>query len=385
MSIRSRVNTGLKAFEKPFVVHNNVLISRAAVLNNFDVFAKLSPGGMVIPVLKSNAYGHGLEEVATILKERASPYLAVDGYFEALRIRAVSRQPVLVMGAIAPENFERMTFGNDAFVVGDERTVEALGQTGRRVRVHVELETGMRRYGVAMDDLAGLLAAIKRYPRLELEGVMSHLADADNPRDDSYTMMQAERFDHGVEQVLAAGFAPKYVHLAQSAGSVKAHSKYANAVRVGIAMYGVSPFIAGDPAAGELSTLRPVLELRSTITKILDINEGETVSYGGTFMAQRKSRIGVLPLGYFEGVPRVFSNAGQVKWGNDYAPIVGRVCMNHTMIDVTDLGAEVGDEVVVIGADRGEAVSVESVCARHDLFSYELMVRLQGSLRRRIV
>jgi len=385
MPLRALVNKKLKAFEKPFVVHNNILVSRAALLNNFDVYVRLAPGGLVIPVLKSNAYGHGLEEVAAVLKDRAMPYLAVDGYFEALRIRAVSRQPVLVMGAIALENFARMTFGNFAFVVGDALTIEALGQTGRRVKVHLEIETGMMRYGVPMADLEKILALLKQYPKIELEGVMSHLADADNPRDASYTTGQTERFDQAVEQVVAAGFSPKYLHLAQSAGGVKVRSKYANTLRVGIGMYGILPLARDDPAFGALRQLKPVLELRSTITKVLEVKAGETVSYGCTFTAKRDGRIGVLPLGYYEGIPWALSNAGQVKYGSEHLPMVGRVCMNHTMIDLTDSAAAAGDVVAVISADRSDPVALDAICQRYNLFNYECLVRLNQNIRRTVV
>lgn len=385
MPLRSRITREFRRWEKPFDTYNEITISRSALLHNFDYFASLSPSGYVIPVLKSNAYGHGIREVAAILKARTFPYIAVDGYYERLAIQEVSDQPVLVMGAIKPANFERMSFKGAAFVVQDVATVRALGKPGRKVNVHIELETGMTRHGVARKDLPAFLRELAKHRNIRVEGVMTHLADADNPADNTYNQEQSNKFDEAVALILKAGFAPRYFHIAQSAGSTKITSEYANAMRIGIALYGVNPLEPGDPSYRRIAALSPVLKLSSTISKIQEVEAGTTVSYGRTYKAAKRTRLGVLPLGYYEGLPRDLSNAGSVQFGSMYLKIAGRVCMNHTMIDLGNSKAVAGDTVTVISNDKKSKLTVDRICRQHGLFNYGFLVGLNENIRRRIV
>lgn len=364
---------------------NRIELDRAAVLHNVRTLQARHPGMSIIPVLKSNAYGHGLREMAAILNGAACDLLAVDGYFEAAAIRHISRHRVLVLGYILPGNARLLDTRRCSFVVQDVAGLEAFGRLRRRVRVHLELNTGMNRLGLQPAELPGYIAALRKFPNIELEGVMSHLADADNEIDDSFTAAQAAQFDRLVAQVLAAGFHPRFIHLAQTAGSTKAHSNYANAMRLGIGLYGINPLGPRDPHYGDLAGLRPVLSLKSTIVKMLPLRPGDKVSYGGTFTAPRAMRLGVLPLGYYEGVPRELSNVGVVTAGGHVLPIVGRVCMNHTMIDLRRSGLAVGDEVTLTSADPLQPNSVARLSADHRLFPYTILTALSSSVRRVVV
>ena len=385
MAIRARIDNTLKKFEKSLTTLNNITVSRSAILHNFDYFQGIYPTGFVIPVLKSNAYGHGLSVVATILKERKFPYIAVDGVYESLTIHNVSKQPVLVMGAIHPDNFSRMVFKRLAVVIHDEPTVIALGNLQKNIRVHIELETGMGRHGVSAGKLPSFLRLLAKYPLLELEGIMTHLADADNPKSDMFNDKQTKLFDEGVESVLQAGFKPKYVHIAQSAGSTKVISRYANAMRIGIALYGISPLSKEDKNYKKLDNTRPALTLTSTVTKIVNLEAGDSVSYGRTFITDKPIRIGVMPLGYYEGLPRALSNTGLVEYHNEYLPIAGRVCMNHTMVRLDDADIKVGNEVTVISPNKRSKVSVANICNTYGLFNYGLLVGLNQNVRRKII
>lgn len=383
MSLRKRVGGFLGFFERGFATHNRIEVSRSAILHNVDLFERLN-GKQVIPVLKGNAYGHGIRQVAEALKGRKLPYIAVDGYFEALRVREVSKQPVLVMGAIRPENFKRLKCDNFAFVVADEATIRALGNTGKKVKVHLEANTGMNRYGAKPDEMTKLTKLILSYKNLTLEGVMSHLADSDG--DDPATVdIAVENFDKCVEQVRTAGGNPTILHVAQSAGSLKAKSKYANAMRLGIGLYGINPFPRGHGSHKVLKGLKPALRLLSTITKVTQLQKGDKVSYNYTFTAPKAMTIGVLPLGYYEGVNRALSSKGTVKLGNKYAPITGRVCMNHTMISLEGIKAKVGYEVVVYSNDPKAKNAIDQVAADHNLFNYTLLTSLSPDVRRILV
>lgn len=383
MSLRKTINTTLKHFEKDFATHNRVEISRSALVHNIELFQRLS-GKQVIPVLKGNAYGHGIEVVATALRGCTLPYIAVDGYFEALRIREVSKQPVLVMGAILPENFARMKYDGFAFVVQDTGSIHALGKTGKRVAVHLECNTGMNRYGAEAEELAALTELILSYKNLTLEGVMSHLADSDG--DDPTTVEAAVKdFDACVEIIRAVDGQPSIIHVAQTAGSLKAKSKYANAARVGIGTYGVNPFLHDHAKHEALKDLQPAMRLVSTITQIRELEKGDKVSYNYTFTAPKRMKIGVLPLGYYEGVNRALSNAGVVKIGDQFAPIVGRVCMNHMMISLEGIEATPGDEVIVYSNDPRDPNAITNIAHDHNLFAYTLLTDINRDVRKVLV
>jgi alanine racemase len=384
MSIRQSINSLLGKLEKDYATHNRIEVSRSAILHNLDLFERLS-GKSVIPVLKGNAYGHGITLIAAALKGRKDlPYIAVDGYFEALRVRSISDQPVLVMGSILPENYARMKYDNFAFVVHDEASIAALGATGKRIKVHLEANTGMNRYGAKPGELARLAKLILSYKRLELEGVMSHLADADG--EDPATINSAvELYDACVEQVRAAGANPTVLHIAQTLGSVQAKSKYANSIRLGIGLYGIDPFPKSHRLHGILKDIQPAMRLVSTITKIVDLEKGDRVSYNYTFTAPKTMKIGVLPLGYYEGVNRALSNAGVVKIGKHLTPIVGRVCMNHTMINLDGIDAKVGDEVIVYSNHPADRNTIDNIAHEHGLFNYNLLTALSSDVRRTLV
>lgn len=366
---------------QPYETLNKIEISAAAVLHNYDLIGSQHPGMAVMPVLKANAYGHGLLQVGEILQQRKFPYLIVDGYFEALKLRRLTRQPILVMGYINPVNYAQLKTEGLAFVVHDRECIEALGARRQPTSIHLEINTGMNRQGIEPSELSDYLDLIDRLPNLRLEGVMSHLADADGESED-YTETQIELFDNCVDRVLGHGFKPALIHLAQTAGSVRRQSRHANAIRLGIGLYGVNPFDISSTQFERLADLRPALKLTSTITKVIDLKAGQKVSYNGIFTAKHATRIGVLPLGYYEGIPRDLSNKGRVKIGADYAPIAGRVCMNHTMIDLKDLPAQYLDPVVVISDNPTDHNSVAGFGRDHGLFSYEVLVGLSESIRR---
>ena len=385
MALKISIDTLLKRFEKEFIPHNRIEVSRSALLHNVDLFSSLSVSGeSVIPVVKGNGYGHGTRQVAEALKTRKFPYIAVNSYFEALRIREVSDQPVLVMGAINPDNFARVKYDNFAFVVQDERAINALGKTGKNLKVHLECNTGMNRYGADPDELKFLTKLILSYPNLTLEGLMSHLADGDGT--DPKTVEKAVKlFDECVDIVRTSGAHPSLIHLAQSAGSLKAKSKYANAFRLGIGLYGINPFSYDHPLHDKLKTLRPALRVVSTITKVTELKKGDRVSYNYTFTAPKDMKIGAIPFGYYEGMNRSLSNVGVVKVGEKFTPITGRVCMNHTMISLDGLDVKTGDEVVVYSNVAEDKNTIDCIARDHNLFNYNLLTALSRDVRRVLV
>jgi len=363
---------------------NRIELNRQRLLENVAYMQKLHPEQAVITVLKANAYGHGLLQVAEILNDADCAFLAVDGYFEAAQIRDITRHRILVMGPIKLQNTVLVDTKRCSFVIQDVAGLRAFGKLNRPVRVHMELNTGMYRLGLEPDEVAEYLQVLKQYPKLRLEGVMTHLADADNPKTDAYTKKQVQLFDRIVERLLVEGFQPRYFHVAQTAASTKAHSRYANAIRLGIGLYGINPLLPADEHFKDLGGLQPVLSLKSTIIKIYDLKKGDRVSYNGIFTAPGAMRIAILPLGYYEGLPRELSDRGTVSIDKRQLPIRGRICMNHTVIDISRAKLSVGDEVTVISADPSDANSIHAV-ALVGVFAYDLMASLSSSIKRIIV
>ncbi len=364
---------------------NHIELSKKALLGNVSLINSQHRDFEIIPVLKGNAYGHGLEQIALMLNDANCKYLAVDGYFEAAKIRDISKHRILVMGYILSENVRLLDTVRCSFVVQDVRGLKAFGDLGRPVKIHVEINTGFNRMGIRPEGLPEYLIELKRYPNLELEGVMTHLVDADNESDDSFNEKQQQLFDQCVEKILGAGFHPRLVHIAQTAGSTKIRSKHANAIRLGIGLYGINPLSPRDPNHRELAKLRPVLELKSTIVNTIDLQPGDSVSYNATFTTTTPMRVGVLPLGYYEGVPRALSNKGYVTFGTHELPIVGRVCMNHTIVDLKDSKAQVGDVVSVISNNTKSKNSIEYWQNYQGLFPYTSAVSISESVRRLVV
>jgi alanine racemase len=364
---------------------NSVEINREKLLSNLQLIKGQNPNMGIIAVLKANAYGHGLVEVAQILNSGDCSFIAVDGYFEAAKIRDTTNHPILVMGYIRPENARLLDTKHCSFVVQDIESLHALGKLGKVVKVHVELNTGMNRLGLQPDELENYLSELKKWPKLQLEGIMTHLADADNEYDDSYTIKQSELFDKLVEQILKMSLRPKFIHIAQTAGSTKASSKYANSIRLGIGLYGINPLSEKDKKYSLFSELKPVLELKSTIIKTMDLKKSDRVSYNGIFVVKAPAKIAVLPLGYYEGVPRELSNKGEATYGNHSLAIAGRVCMNHTMIDISGTNLKKYDQVTLISSNSNLPSSIKQICKNQGLFSYSLLTGISSSIKRQII
>lgn len=382
--ISKRINKTLSLFQRGYATQNNIYVSESHLRQNTESFKKLT-GKRVIPVLKGNAYGHGIEIVAKALQGLDFPYIAVDGYFEALRVRSVSRQPVLIMGAIDASNFTKLRYDDFAFLIQDALAVKALGQTKKKLNVHLDCNTGMNRYGADPDEIVDLVRLIQSYPNLTLEGIASHLADSDG--DDDATVNRAvAAFDEAVDLIRKAGADPTITHIAQSAGSLRAKSRYADTIRLGLSLYGLNPFSSQQTHFDELqSKLSPALRLESTITRIHNLKKGGQVSYNYTYTAPKDMRIGVLPLGYYEGVNRNLSNIGSVLVSDHVAPIIGRVCMNHTIISLEGINAQVGDKVVVFSDYPNAPNSFDNIARQHKLFNYSLLTSLSQDVRRTLV
>ncbi|MDP2103651.1 MAG: alanine racemase, partial [Candidatus Gracilibacteria bacterium] len=320
-------------------------------------------------------------QVATILRDAKLDYIAVDSYFEALEIREVNNTPILLIGYTLPVNLRNMDFSFITLVVYDIDTIRELGRIGRKVRIHLKLDTGMARQGMYIEQLPDILDEIAKYKNIILEGICTHLASADES-DNTYSESQIEKFKQGIGLIEKAGWNLKYRHISASAGSMKFSGSNFNALRLGIGLYGVNPLEADDEQYSEGLSLRLALRFDSRIILKKAIKKGDTVSYNRTFTASRDMTIGIVPVGYYEGLSRKLSNNYAYSYQGHSLPILGRVCMNLTIVDITDIDIDSGDRITIISDEKDAQNNVYELAKRSETITYECLTRLSESVRR---
>ena len=363
-------------------------IDLSAIAENMErMHENLRPQTQMAAVVKADAYGHGAVPVAAALERL--PFLwgfATATFEEALALRQAGiKKPVLVLGYVFPYCYEALAREEIRPAVFREDMVPELGAAARRagktLRVHIAVDTGMSRIGVTPDERG--LAFVRRALAQEglfIEGIFTHFARADEA-DKTSARGQFARFDAFTKMIYRqTGYAVPLRHAANSASILELTECQENLVRAGITMYGLLP-------SGEVSPdavpLRPALSLKSHIVYCKEAEAGVPVSYGGTFVTNRRTRIATIPVGYGDGYPRGLSGRGCVLIGGQRAPILGRVCMDQFMVDVTDIPqAREGSEVVLIGRNGGDELTVESLAALSGRFHYELVCDLNRRVPR---
>src|SRR5688500_11822023 len=340
-------------------------------------------GGEVIAVVKDDAYGHGVEAVAETLVEAGAVMLAVFTVEEAVVIRRAGIDaPVLVLsGASDRAEAEAAVADDCALVVWDldrARLYDEIAAAARRtLRVHFKVDTGLTRLGAPYAEAPDRLAAIRELPHLEVEGLFTHLATADEP-DVSGDRAQLALLG---ELLRATGEPPRWVHAAASAG-VAGFGPVAGctALRPGISLYGLQ----AAPEFAATLTLRPALEWRSRVHRVAAVPKGTGVSYGLEYRLPRDGLIATVPVGYGDGLPRSLGRGGRVLVGGRALPFAGRVCMDLVMLDVTDLPAtREGDEVVMIGSQDGARQTAEDVAKAAGTINYEIVTGIRRRVPRR--
>lgn len=346
---------------------------------NLCAFQRTFPTLAVAPVLKSNAYGHGLVAVARLFDRDALPFFAVDSYAEALILRNEGiRTPLLIIGYTLPENMRARRLRNVAFTIASIETLRSIADRSEPLEYHLKIDTGMHRQGIALDEIPDALALLRAFPHIRITGVMTHLADADGD-DDVLTKKQINAWNAAVTQLKRQLPALQHIHCSATAGSRYADCINANVMRLGIGLYGCTSNI---PVA-----VQPALELVSLVSAVRTVNPGERIGYNGTYTVQKRMRVATVPMGYAEGIDRRLSNIGTFFVHQSPCPIIGRVSMNMTTIDVTDSEetVRVGDEVIAISAERGSANSCESIARQCGSIPYEILVHIPSTLRRNYI
>ena len=344
--------------------------------HNLARMHELAPDSKIIAVIKANGYGHGAAEIA----RRTEPLAYLHGFAvataeEALQLRECGiTKPILILGYTFPEDYEALIVNDISLCVFKEETAQELSacadQLKKDVKVHIKVDTGMSRIGVPTDDTGlTIVKKIASCPHVVTEGIMTHFARADET-DKENALMQYRRFCDFVARCEENGVHFTYRHCSNSAAIMDLPTTHLDFVRCGITLYGLWP---SDEVRRDIP-LEPVMSLLSSIVHIKEVPKGTPVSYGGTFVtAKEKTKIATIPVGYADGYPRQLSNKGCVLIRGKRAPILGRVCMDQMMVDVTDIpDAADYDEVVLLGTQGEEKITAEELGDLSGRFNYEL-------------
>lgn len=354
-------------------------IDLAAIAANVRVACGLArPAAHVMAIVKADAYGHGAVPVARAALAAGATWLGVAIPEEAAALRSAAiRSRILVLGPIAPDQASLVAAHDLDQCVSDLRQAKALSSAaascGRTLRVHLKVDTGMGRVGLPPREVPSAAEAISALPAIRLAGLMTHFADSDAD-DPTFTREQLARFEAVVRALRAAGLPAPLLHAANSAALMRFPETRLDLVRPGIMLYGCSPCAARRP---DDAALTPALRLRTAVSQVTDLPAGGSVSYGRTFVAARDMRIATLPIGYADGLPRLISGRGHAVIRGRRVSIVGRVCMDMTMVDATPVPeVRVGDEAVLIGRQGTEEIPVDEVAALAGTISYEVLCRI---------
>jgi len=335
-------------------------------------------------VIKADAYGHGAVPCARKLEAFGIDWFAVAIPEEGIELRDNGiKTPILCLGGFW-EGQERDVLMNDLTPViydikSAERLNKAATELNTRAKIHVKVDTGMNRVGVRFDKFAEFASQLSELKSLEVEGLMTHFAAADS--DEQYTLLQIQRFHESVEIFKRFGFEPKYLDMANSPATIAYRQARGNMVRLGGLLYGIWEDILPDGV--QRPQLRRVMSFHTRIGLLKEVPAGEPIGYGLTFRTKRRSIIASLPVGYNDGYPRLLSNKGFCIIRGVYAPIVGRISMDWTLVDVTEIAdVKVGDEVLLIGEQNGLKVSAEDLARWCETISYEITCGINRRVHR---
>ena len=361
-----------------------------AVLYNFEnMKANIRPGCKITAVIKADGYGHGSVQIAELMEPFDYMWgFAVAAADEAFRLRRAGiRKPIMLLGYTFDEFYEDLIRENVRICVFDYDTAAKVSDAAftakKKAIIHIALDTGMSRIGFRDNDASvAEIVKIAKLPNIEIEGLFTHFARADEVSIDP-AVRQLERYNAFAEKVEKAGVDIPIHHVSNSAGIIRLREANKDMVRAGITVYGLMP---SADVETDIVPLKPVMSLVSHISYVKDIEAGDEVSYGGTFKAEKTMRVATIPVGYADGYPRMLSGKGHVLIKGRKAPILGRVCMDQFMVDVTDIeGAKRGDEVVLLGKQGDERITAEELGDISGRFNYELVCDISKRVPRNFI
>lgn len=369
-----------------------VEISKKNLIHNLGEFRKrVGKRIKIMAVVKANAYGHGILEVSKIASRSGADWLGVVSLEEGLFLRQQNLNlPILVLGYIPLSGIEEAVRNDLSFLVYNLQTIKQAEikakKVKRKAKVHIKVETGTNRQGVAVSDLSHFAKFCLNKGNIFLEGIYTHYANIEDTLDPSFAMEQLGVFKKALQLMKEEGIKIPIRHTACSAATILYFETYFDLVRIGISLYGLWPSKETKISACNSLDLKPVLSWKTKIAQIKEVEKGESVGYGRAWWANKKTKIAVLPVGYWDGYDRKLSNSGRVSIHGQFAPVVSRVCMNMMMVDVTDIPkAKIEDEVVLLGKQGKNEITAEELAQKMGTINYEVVTRINPLLPRKVV
>ncbi len=360
---------------------NLIRISKTSLYANHKYLSSINKNIKIAPVLKSNAYGHGIGLIGREIDKLNPPFICVDSLYEAYELfKNNVLSNILIMGFVHPEslNTKKLPF---SYAVFNKELAQSINKFQPHAKIHIFVDTGMHREGISLENLPGFLNFLIKNTNLEIEGLMSHFAMGENIKN-LETQFQIKSFEKARKILKDNEIIPKWIHIANSAGILNSKNyKYAlgNVARVGKSTYGIDP--------RRLNTkLKPALILTSKIAQIKDLKKGEKAGYDFTFTASKDIKTAIIPIGYYDGLDRRLSNKGFVRIKGKYCKIIGKISMNITVVDLSAVKhAKVGDDVLIYSDKPSDKNSVQNTAKLCGTIPYEILVHIERSTKRILI
>lgn len=348
-----------------------VNVDKNILRQNYKNIASLTNSKKMV-VVKSNSYGHGMIECAKIYEEEGADYMGVDSLEEAIELRRNNiTTPILVLGWTSPKHYQTAAENDISIMISN---IDSLRQATRNLKIHIKVDTGLHRQGFYINQSDEVISLASK---LNVEGLYTHLAAAEKPVFDEYTKLQGQRFKEWINVFENAGI-ETFNHIGASSVAIKFPDLHFDMVRLGIALYGLWPSKELEEECNQILKLKPALKWVTIITEIKEISKGEPIGYDCTEKLKKDSKVAVLPIGYWHGLPRNLSRKGYVIINSCKCKILGNISMDITSVDVTNVDAEVMDEVEIIGSNN----PAKELAAKADTIDYELITRINQDIPR---
>ncbi len=372
-------------------MHSFIAISESALLDNFALFSKLVGEQKLCPVIKSNAYGHGLKECTQILTKAKVAWLGVNYLYEAQKLRDFGyKGRILVVGPVFKNDYEIASQIKADVFLGGPKQLEWWLDLQKKPNIHIKVDTGLNRQGFFLEDLEKVFFSLKDYKSF-VKGLCMHFSNVEDVTSYDYANLQLDRFKQAQNKAEDCGFKNLMSHAASSASTLLLYQSHFDLVRVGISMYGMWPSalarVSYLQTYQKLLDLKPVLSWMSKVAFVKQVTKGAYIGYGCTYKAGHDMKIAVVPIGYYEGYPRVVGNKqSYVLIQGARCQIVGRICMNMMMVDISHLPhVEVEDRVTLIGKDGDECISANDIAHWSESISYEIFSRINPEIPRVVI
>jgi len=375
---------------------NWIEIERSALEHNIQQFRNLiGTRRKLLVMVKANAYGHGMFEVAGIACNSRADWLGVQSVEEGVSLRREKFEcPILVVGYIPLDNLKKAVINDLRITVYNPESIDKLGEVcrklGKKAFLHIKVETGTYRQGVDKGDILAFVEKIRRDPQLVLEGVSSHFANIEDTTDHTYARQQLHNYHTIIQNLKEYKINIPVKHFSCSAATILFSETHFDMARIGIGIYGLWPsketYLSSLLQDQHPISLKPVLSWKARIAQLKKVPKGAMVGYGCTYKTGRESLLAVVPVGYYDGYPRNLSNTSYILINGERAPLRGRVAMNFLVADVTDIsGVRLEDKVVLIGKSGNDAISADSLASWQGTINYEAVTRINPFIPRIVV